>query len=269
MVIYRITNLVNGKIYIGQDSKNRKNYLGSGIHIKAAIKKYGRDKFSKEILEICESADQLNAAEIKWIDSFDSRNPKIGYNIAVGGEAVMFGRKHTFEAKEKMKSSAKKHRPNFEGHKHKPESIELMKTSRAKFLESEAGDAYRKKLSVKQTIAKIGIPRTDQAIKAISEGHKKFYKTEHGKMNLKKRKERQIEFYKTENGKIIQKKMAQGRCKHMYEIDQILFDGTLIKTWKNMIELRENHAGWSSNISACLNGVRKQAYGFIWKKHND
>ena len=64
MVIYKITNLNNGKIYIGQDSKNRKKYFGSGIHIKSAIKKYGITNFKKEILEICESIEHLNLAEI-------------------------------------------------------------------------------------------------------------------------------------------------------------------------------------------------------------
>lgn len=42
MQIYKTTNLINSKIYIGQDSKNNLSYLGSGKLIKQAINKYGR-----------------------------------------------------------------------------------------------------------------------------------------------------------------------------------------------------------------------------------
>ena len=41
MIIYKTTNLVNGKIYIGQDSNNNPNYYGSGTLLHKAIKKYG------------------------------------------------------------------------------------------------------------------------------------------------------------------------------------------------------------------------------------
>ena len=47
MIIYKTTNLVNKKIYIGQDSKNNPEYLGSGAIVKKAIKKYGKENFKK------------------------------------------------------------------------------------------------------------------------------------------------------------------------------------------------------------------------------
>ena len=45
MIIYKTTNLVNGKIYIGKDSKNNPNYLGSGNLLKKALIKYGKENF--------------------------------------------------------------------------------------------------------------------------------------------------------------------------------------------------------------------------------
>jgi group I intron endonuclease len=85
MVIYKTTNLINGKIYIGQDTNNNPNYIGSGKIIKEAIKKYGKSNFIKEILEECETLEHLNEREIYWISLFNSTDNKIGYNILQGG----------------------------------------------------------------------------------------------------------------------------------------------------------------------------------------
>lgn len=51
MNIYKTTDLINGKIYVGQDSKYKETYLGSGSLIYRSIRKYGRENFKKEILE--------------------------------------------------------------------------------------------------------------------------------------------------------------------------------------------------------------------------
>ena len=63
MQIYKITNLINGKIYIGQEFKNNPNYFGSGQVIKNAIKKYSIVNFKKEILQYCFSKEELNKCE--------------------------------------------------------------------------------------------------------------------------------------------------------------------------------------------------------------
>lgn len=48
MIIYKTTNKINGKIYVGLDTKNNPKYLGSGKIIKFAIKKYGKENFEKK-----------------------------------------------------------------------------------------------------------------------------------------------------------------------------------------------------------------------------
>ena len=69
--IYITTNLINGKRYIGQKKYDKegtwKNYLGSGTYLKRAIEKYGKDNFSKEIVEECESKEKLDEREIYLI----------------------------------------------------------------------------------------------------------------------------------------------------------------------------------------------------------
>lgn len=86
MIIYKTTNLLNGKIYIGKDIKNDKNYFGSGVALKESIKKYGKNNFKKEIICFCDNLKELNEKEKYYIKLYNSRDRKIGYNITEGGD---------------------------------------------------------------------------------------------------------------------------------------------------------------------------------------
>lgn len=86
MIIYKTINLINKKFYIGKDSNNNPSYYGSGIYLKRAIKKYGRENFEKVILEKCANEKELNEREKYWIKELNATNTKIGYNLATGGE---------------------------------------------------------------------------------------------------------------------------------------------------------------------------------------
>jgi hypothetical protein len=86
MIIYKTTNLINNKIYIGKQLNNdRNNYLGSGKVLELAIRKYGRENFKKEILQECYSKEEWLNAEIFWINKLNARDKKVGYNLAYGG----------------------------------------------------------------------------------------------------------------------------------------------------------------------------------------
>jgi group I intron endonuclease len=117
LVIYKITNMVNGKIYIGktiQGLKNRisghrsdanrynksgknKNYL-----ISRAISKYGFINFNVEAIDIAINQEWLNIREMYWIKYFNSTNKKIGYNVLPGGRGIW-----TEEIIDKMSKSHK------------------------------------------------------------------------------------------------------------------------------------------------------------------
>lgn len=86
MIIYKVTNNINGKIYIGKRISDSSSYLGSGKLIKRAIKKYGAENFHKEIIDSAETIEELNEKEIFWINEYKSNNLKIGYNISSGGD---------------------------------------------------------------------------------------------------------------------------------------------------------------------------------------
>lgn len=80
--IYKLTNLINGKIYIGKHMTNNMDdhYMGSGHAIKEAVREFGKLNFKKEIIEHCSKFD-LNEREKFWILYYDSVNT--GYNAAV------------------------------------------------------------------------------------------------------------------------------------------------------------------------------------------
>lgn len=86
-VIYKTTNLINGKQYIGQQIIYDKKYLGSGKLLIRAIKKYGKQSFRKEILENCINISQkeLDDKEKYWIEKYDAVDDKNFYNLSLGG----------------------------------------------------------------------------------------------------------------------------------------------------------------------------------------
>ena len=85
--IYKITNLLNGKMYIGKHKTTNVDdgYMGSGIVINHALEKYGKENFRKEWLMFCEDEEEMNYMERvfvdqTWIDRSDT------YNLKLGGE---------------------------------------------------------------------------------------------------------------------------------------------------------------------------------------
>lgn len=79
---YCTTNKFNNKIYVGRHTTSNINdgYLGSGTILKKSIKKYGRENFKREILQFCDSLEDLREKEEFWIKNFQA--VELGYNIS-------------------------------------------------------------------------------------------------------------------------------------------------------------------------------------------
>lgn len=109
--IYKTTNLVNGKIYVGKHEAAAFDtaYIGSGVVFSKALKKYGKENFKCELIETADSKEDLNIREKFWIAEFKARDTKIGYNINEGGEGNP-GYKHTDEAKAHMSEKKKRYK---------------------------------------------------------------------------------------------------------------------------------------------------------------
>lgn len=84
--IYKTTNLVNGKIYVGKKTGEfDSNYLGSGRYLNNAINKYGRLNFNVIVIDYAVNLSDLNNKEIFWISFYRSHEFEM-YNISKGGD---------------------------------------------------------------------------------------------------------------------------------------------------------------------------------------
>lgn len=88
--IYRTTNMLTGKSYVGQHRYRAgepwRSYLGSGVLIVAAVRRYGRESFAKDLLATARSSSELDAAEVLWISRERARGAA-EYNISAGGDS--------------------------------------------------------------------------------------------------------------------------------------------------------------------------------------
>jgi group I intron endonuclease len=94
MIIYVVTNKINGKKYVGLTRRplniRRNAHLtearrGARTPFHCAIRKYGEDAFTWDVVEFCETEESLLAAEVFWIASLASETPN-GYNRTSGGQ---------------------------------------------------------------------------------------------------------------------------------------------------------------------------------------
>ena len=98
MIIYKSTNKVNGKIYIGMTTKSlqeringhKKNYKYTTYAFHRALLKYGFENFSFEVIDTADSVEALINKECLHIKEHDSMNPRIGYNMIAQDDHVKF-----------------------------------------------------------------------------------------------------------------------------------------------------------------------------------
>lgn len=91
-LIYKITNKINKKIYIGQTIRSlkarwKRHTRGTSrcTSLSNAIKKYGAENFTIEVIDKATTPDELNKKEIYWIAYYKSDEKEFGYNIQIGG----------------------------------------------------------------------------------------------------------------------------------------------------------------------------------------
>jgi len=153
--IYKTTNILNGKFYIGMHStfNLEDGYLGSGKRLRYSINKYGKENHKKEILEYCKNREELKERE-KQIVTEDLIQKQLCINLKIGGEggslpgkdSPNYGRKFKFSDKHKINISLARQGMKF-------------------------SDNHRKSLSTAHQGLKLG-PHSEETRKKISIGNK-------------------------------------------------------------------------------------------------
>jgi len=145
-IIYKITNLLNDKIYVGKQSYNTEveynNYFGGGKIIIRALKKHGVENFKKEILWFCSSSKGAYILE-SLIVNYEFILREDTYNLVPGGRGGT-GKKHTDITKKKLsKATSGKNNPmyntlgGFINKKHSSATKKKMSESHKKLIKSD------------------------------------------------------------------------------------------------------------------------------------
>ena len=146
MIIYKITNQINNKQYVGQTVRSlterfqehaRKNSV-----VSQAIKKYGIENFIIEQIDSAKTIEELNKKEILWIDKLNTMQPN-GYNLCSGGG-------------------------NTKGYAHKPKSRKLMSAHRKGKYTGKQNHFYKKKHS-KETRKKMSEAWTEERKRQLAD----------------------------------------------------------------------------------------------------
>lgn len=204
MYIYKTTCIINSKVYIGMSTKDDPNYYGSGSIIKRAIKKYGKNNFKKEILEHCNSFEELCKREVYWVEYYKNLLKDDCYNVSTGGKGGNWKMwMHEDEIKKILLNFKKanelkkgKHQPWNKGLKYKnnkiskalkgkKQPIEVIEKRRVKLIgKKRTAEQIKKQSDAIKLVYKEGF--SEQHRKRLSDSHKGIKMSESSKQKLRK-----------------------------------------------------------------------------------
>jgi group I intron endonuclease len=260
--IYKITNTVTNKCYIGETARSNpeirwKQHIqkinnDSGCPaLRDAVKKYGIDKFRFDVILICFDEDR-HKYEKEYIAKYNSQVPN-GYNILPGGQygGSRLGMKYSDESKKKISDSRKKF------NKENPNYYETFRDKHRKAMEavdlsSSVKNSEKYKKAVKE--GKVGGKahkdgkQSEETKKKIRESVLKYYEdnSDSRKINIEKHRE------------VMTK--SKGR-----KITQYTKDNEFIKEYNSISEAGRLSEATKTNIQRVLSGHSKTAGGYIWK----
>lgn len=231
--VYVHTNKINGKKYVGITScdvnvrwKNGYGYSDK-LPIGRAIRKYGWDCFTHEIINSNVTEAEAKKTEISLIQQWHTTDPIYGYNITSGGDGIT-GWKHTEETKKKLSNAAKKRvgskNPNF-GHQWTEEMKKIY------------GEARKRENLSEATIMKMS-----QSASGRFGDKNPFYGKHH-----------------TEETKMILAKL-RWRAVAMFDVN-----GEFLHQFPSINEASKETGIHKVAISNCCRGITKTSGGFVWK----
>lgn len=266
--IYCTVNLINGKVYIGQRKgkiESSKGYLGSGVILKKALNKYGRDSFKKEILYKSKSFEEQNEKEREFIEKYNKVGASL-YNIEKGGNCIGKFTKEQRNKHSENNTGEKCFFYNKRGEDALNYNKEVSEETKKKISEKLIGEKsylFGKKNELNHNskpVYQIDI-KTDRIIKTWSSSAeiRRELKIRHADEVCSGRR-------KTAGGfkwKHVEKEKIKKVAKSVYQIN--LKTNKVIRTWGSTTEAANALGIHGPNISAVCNNRKKTSYGFKWK----
>lgn len=241
MVIYCTTNLINGRKYIGLDSKNNSKYLGSGKAFKLALKKYGKNNFRKDILTHCKNIKDLLIMEEFYIRRLNAVNSKNFYNMAEGGGKIITKPICQYNLKGKLLNCW--------------DSISAIENELG-FNNSKITAVAKGNYGRRTAYGYIWRYKQDNFNKYPTTSQWKIYNYQ------KKLLSKQM---KGKNNPMYNKKGKDHP--NSSKIVQFDLNDNYIKTWESITDAKNKLN--INNISACCRGIRKKAGNYKWKYFKD
>ena len=198
--IYKVTNKVNGKVYIGQSVDIGRRWrqhmtAADDIYFHKAIQKYGVDNFIWEVIEKCKKSE-LDERESYWIEYYDSFNK--GYNCTKGGGCTGGGEDNP-NWKGGISLDPEYSKQWYEANKEKMKEYYEVNKEKKKEYSKEYYEANKEKMKEK---------RKEKAKEYYEANKEKVreYSKEYYEANKEKKKEYSKEYYEANKEKIKEKR---------------------------------------------------------------
>lgn len=297
MVIYITTNLINNKKYIGKDRYNNSFYYGSGTFLKKAIKKHGIKNFKKEILQYCNSVDEMNEAEKYWINYFNAVKSNLFYNIAEGGNCFVTKNHPIKSIREKQQKSINSYNLNGEylkTYKSIAEASRDLKIDNSGIIKCVKGGIARYKQYIFKyntgfieqkiqpyKLSLVGKKRDSEIVLKIANSNRGKKRTleqciKNGLVN-KGRVQSIEERLKRSDSHKLRNKLYPRTKEHIYnnaiaqmiKVDKYDLNGNFIETYPSLKHAGLSIGKHSSYVCAVLKGKQKHSNGFIFKYNSE
>ena len=245
MIIYKTTNLINGKIYIGQHNGKRDSYKGSGKLLNLAFKKHGKENFKKEVI-VQGNFNQIltDELEIHYIQLYNSTNKSIGYNIQKGG----YGNIPV---------------PTFTENQKELQRVRMLGNKLS--LGNKTSDETKAKLSVslKNVWENLSEEEKNIRLERIKKGFQENKENIIKKLSIANTGKKYSEERKREMSILNKGREYKTRWKEINQIDKNT--EKVVKTWKNFVSIEKELGFNVSSIHRCCNNKQLIAYGYKWE----